>query len=110
MSIKRWIILSKALKVAGLVAFLACFTASLLIAQYANFTRPHNPNSEKGWTERIPWSYGAYGTPRESTRLRWFFTCGFYCIVLIVFGEAINIYKLGNNPPSAPTRKVKAKF
>ena len=104
MSIKRWILLSKGLKIAGLVAFLGCFIVSLTLAQYANFTRPHSPDTGKLWTERIPWSYGAYGTPEESSRLRWLFTCGFYCFGLIAVGEAINLYKLDNHAPDRRRR------
>ena len=97
MSKARWYLLSKILINGGATAFFCCFIGINAFSQYANFTRPHIPDSSRGLISTIPWSSGAYGTAQERQRLLWWFNCGFYSFGLIAAGEAIKIYKLGDS-------------
>jgi hypothetical protein len=98
MSKKGWTSISKLLVNAGQVAFFGCAIAMFALTEYANFARPHVPDPSKTWIVRIPWSNGAYGTPRERQRVNWCFNSGFYFFGLIAAGEAIRIYKLREYP------------
>jgi hypothetical protein len=98
MSRQGWTKLSNALRYVWATVFFGGAVAFFAFGQYANFERPHAPDSDKGWTVMIPWSYGAYGTTAERDLvLRWF-NCQIYSFGIIAAGEAIRIYKLGENP------------
>jgi len=107
MSRQRWIILVKILRIAGVGAILVSFIMFYGLIGRASVARPHYPDPAKGLTAAIPWTHGscetpekadcsAYGTPEERDRVLFWFNFGFYSVVLIAAGEAINIYKLGN--------------
>src|SRR5262245_60748924 len=111
MSKQRWIILSKILRIGGVVAILICSIVFYVLIGRASMARPHYPDPARGWIAAIPWTHGpcktpekadcsAYGTPEERDRVLFWFTFDFYSFGLIAVGEAINIYKLGNYPPS----------
>ena len=98
MSRQGWTWLSKALRSVGATIFFGGAVAFFAFGQYLNLKRPHAPDSDKGWTVIIPWSYGAHGTAAERDLvLRWF-NCQIYSFGIIAAGEAIRIYKLGENP------------
>ena len=106
MSNKGWILFSKILRYAGFTACALCFLGTNALAQYANFTRPHSPDTTKGWTVVIPWSYGAYGTRHEQERVMLFFNSFFFGFGVIALGEAIRIYKLGEYPNRLPSTNI----
>src|SRR5438094_10272139 len=47
MSKARWKLLSKILRIAGIVAFSTCVIMTEVLAQRASTSRPHNPDPEK---------------------------------------------------------------
>ena len=71
---------SNVLSIFGAGGCIVVFLWSFGLTGYYCSARPRQPEPERGWTERLPWTYGRYGTYAEREQLLslhdWFFPFG----------------------------------
>jgi hypothetical protein len=105
----RWRSIAKSLRFVGGVCFVAFFLShlTLVLAYYPSY-RPEAPQVERGLTTGLTWTHPVrYGTERDEKRSQRLFELIFPSFGLIIAGELIKIYKLGDysglrsraNPP-----------
>lgn len=101
---------SKCLRIIGAIAFFGLFSVDLFLIYRWRAVRPQAPQAALGWTERLPWGLGVYGTVGEARLLNdsfnFYLPAGFFLIVTSVL---IDYYKFGvwplRNPPTKPIWK-----
>lgn len=92
---KKWRVLSRVLKVIGVVGCVVTFGYLMFQITYYSATRPRAPQAERGWTVGLTWTHPpSYGTAQEENHLFWLHWWFFPSFGLIALGEAIKIYKL----------------
>ena len=78
------------------------FLWSFGLIGYYSFKRPREPIPERGWTKRLQWTHGSYGTPAENERLLrlhdWFFP------FIVVGGAGVWIRKLHEKTEPWPAK------
>jgi hypothetical protein len=105
----RWRSIGRSLQIVGGVCFVAFFLSLLiLVLAYYPSHRPEVPQPEQGLTAGLTWTDPVrYGTERDERCSQWLFGLIFPSFVLMISGELIKIYKLGDysglrhrrNPP-----------
>jgi len=101
----RWRVLSRALKIIGVVGCFVTFGLPIGLARYYSTRRPHEPHPELGWTVGLTWTHPpSYGTPEEENRLHGAFDWYFPFFGVILLGEAVKIYKLNDHSGISPLR------
>jgi hypothetical protein len=72
-----WRVWTRVMQTIGVIGCLAVFVWSFALIEHYTATRPYGPVPEHGWTVRLPWCYGCYGTFEEKQQLLrlqdWFF-------------------------------------
>ena len=103
---KLWKFLSKACKLIGALAFFGLFSTQIYLIEHWRDTRPDTPRPDLGWTVRLPWGLGAYGTAGEAYFLN---ACSFWCgvaFIVLSLSPLIDYYKFGiwplRTPPKIP--------
>ena len=66
---KPWQVLSNVLLAVGGIGFLALFLWNLGLISYYSAKRPYRLSPERGWTVRLQWTHGAYGTLEENEQM-----------------------------------------
>jgi hypothetical protein len=94
----RWRSMAKWLRNVGGVCCVGFFLSLLALAEvYYPSYRPEVPQSERGWTTGLTWTHPVrYGTPQDESRSQRLFNLFFLGSGLIISGELIKIYKLGD--------------
>ncbi len=95
---KPWQLLSNVLLTVGAVGFLALFLWSFGLIGYYSFTRPYTPSAERGWTFRLQWTHGAYGTFEENEQLLRLHFLRIYFGLAAAAGVAIRKVREKNEP------------
>lgn len=100
---------AKCLQIIGGVCCVGFFLSYLALVQvYYPSYRPEVPRPERGFTTGLTWTHPVrYGTERDERRSQWLFELFFPGFGLIIAGELIKIYRLGDysglrrrpNPP-----------
>jgi hypothetical protein len=85
-------------QIVGSVCFVAFFLSFLvLVLAYYPSYRPEVPQPERGLTAGLTWTHPVrYGTERDERRSQRLFWWIFPSFVLMISGELIKIYKLGD--------------
>jgi hypothetical protein len=69
----------------GVIGCLVVFVWSFALIGHYSATRPYGPVPEHGWTVRLPWCYGRYGTFEEKQQFfhldNWFLPFFFVAFV-----------------------------
>jgi hypothetical protein len=105
----RWLSIARSLQIVGGLGFVA-FSLSFLILVLVYFSsyRPEIPQPERGLTVGLTWTHPVrYGTERDERRSQRLFGLIFPSFGLMISGELIKIYILGDysglrrrpNPP-----------
>ena len=97
-----WKILAKALKLTGGVTFIGLCCVELYLIFHWRAVRPYSPRSALGWTARLPWCLGAYGTVHEAHLLNSIATWSEVAFAAIAAGVGIDYFKFGVWPLKAP--------
>ncbi|HEX3436683.1 MAG TPA: hypothetical protein VHT24_07930 [Pseudacidobacterium sp.] len=94
----RWRSLAKWLRMVGIVCFAVSFLSWLaLVEVYYPFKRPVLAQPERGWTIPLSWTHPPlYGAAKDEKRIEWLFQMMLPGFGLVVLGELIKIYKLGD--------------
>jgi hypothetical protein len=95
---KFWRFLSKALKIVGAVCYTGLFCGYLFLIFHWRSVRPYSPRPDLGWTVRLPWCLGAYGTAHEAHLLNAIFDWLTVPFMMCAAGIAIDYYKFGILP------------
>jgi hypothetical protein len=64
-----WRVWARVMQTIGAIGCLAVFVWSFALIGHYTSTRPYGPVPEHGWTARLPWCYGCYGTFEEKQQL-----------------------------------------
>ena len=105
----RWRSVAKWLRIIGAVSCVVLFLSYLaLVEVYYPSRRPEAPHPRRGFTTGLTWTHPVrYGTAQDESRSQWLFALFFLASGLIIAGELIKIYRLGDysglrrrpNPP-----------
>jgi hypothetical protein len=105
----RWRSIARSLQIVGGLGFVAFFLSFLiLVLVYFSSYRPEIPQPERGLTVDLTWTHPVrYGTERDERRSQRLFGLIFPSFGLMISGELIKIYILGDysglrrrpNPP-----------
>jgi len=97
--------LSRWLRTIGAVIFFGVFSVNLFLIYHWRAVRPHAPQAALGWTERLPWGLGAYGTVGEARFLDNSFNFYLPAAFLLVAASAlIDYFKFGVWPLKSPPK------
>ena len=95
---KPWQVLSNLLVAVGGVGFLALLLWSFGLIGYYSATHPYRPSPERGWTFRLHWTHGAYGTFEENEQLLQLHSWGIPFIFVVIAGWSIQRFHEKNEP------------
>jgi hypothetical protein len=95
----RWRSIARSLQIVGGVCFVVFFLSLLvLVLAYYPSYRPEAPQPERGLTTGLTWTHPVrYGTERDERRSQRLFVLIFPSFGLMISGELIKIYKLGDD-------------
>ena len=79
----------------GATAFVCLFCGYLILFCYYIWDRPVGAQQGLGWTIHLGW--GRYGSVREAANLSLLLWWAFIAFGIIAIGNAIRVYKLGEN-------------
>ena len=99
-----WRLLSKTLKIVGMVASIGLFCTEMYLIEHWRLSRPYKPDPALGWIVRLPWCLGAYGSAKESQFLDTAFEAGLWSILMIFASAIIDYYKFGVWPLKTPPK------
>jgi hypothetical protein len=101
----RWRLLSRALKIIGVVGFISTFALWMGFLWYYSATRPQVPEPALGRSIGLTWTHPPrYGTSEEEDHLHCLFDCLLPFFGVILLSEAIKIYKLDDLSGIKPLR------
>ena len=89
---EAWKLWSNLLLGVGFGGFFACHLWSFGLIGYYSSKRPVEPIAERGWTERLQWTHGHYGTHAENEQLSQLFD--WHLPFFVVAGAGFAIRKL----------------
>jgi hypothetical protein len=93
----RWRGIAKSLRIAGVICSVVFFVSHFALLAYYSARRPDVPQPERGLTTGLTWTHPArYGTAQDESRSQWLFELFFPSFGLIMAGEMIKIYRLGD--------------
>jgi hypothetical protein len=97
---KRWLWLSKVLRIFGFAGFGAVFISNLILIGYYSAHRPRFPQPENGWTIRLQWSLTppTYGTAQDQRNELLLFNLGFPFFFIGFLAEGIRMANEKNEP------------
>jgi hypothetical protein len=105
----RWRSVAKRLRIIGGVFCVGLFLSDLAMFEvYYPSRRPEVPQPERGFTTGLTWTHPVrYGTAQDESRSQWLFELFFPAFGLMIAGDLIEIYILGDysvfrrrpNPP-----------
>ena len=88
-----WKLLSKALRLIGVVSYMGLFCTQLSLIFHWREVRPYSPRPDLGWVVKLPWCVGAYGTAHEAHLLNALFRWLIVPFLMVAASYAIDYYK-----------------
>jgi hypothetical protein len=95
---KPWQVLSNVLLAVGGIGFSALLLWNFGLISYYSAKRPYTPSPERGWTVRLQWTHGAYGTLEENEQMLPLHSWAIPFIFVAFVGAAIRQVNAKNEP------------